>query len=335
MKNKSESFNIIADSSAKTFVIAVSARTLFDLEESNAYFEKHGQKAYEEYEKLNEDVILKQGPAFNLIKKLFNINEKLPPGYPKFEVVLVSRNSVQTASRIIKSIEHYNLDIVRAIFTDGQPTADYVKALETELFLSSNPTSVKEIIDAGLPAALITGSFKEINKNDDKLHIAFDGDSVLFGDSAEKTFGDGGLIGFQEHEYKNQDVPLEPGPFKSFLDLIHNIQVAFGNLGDKSPIKTALITARSMPAHLRAIKTLQSWGVKIDSGMFLGGRNKTPFLKCFNADIFFDDSKNNIELAKDSVLSAHVLFGVRNSPDADDSKFSGGKAVKEKNKNKM
>ncbi len=240
----------------------------------------------------------------------------------------MSRNSVQTAARIIKSIEQYNLDIVRAIFTDGQPTAEYVKALGTELFLSSNPSSVKEIIDAGMPAALIVGDFKENNNNDGKLHIAFDGDAVLFGDSAEKTFGSSGLIGFQEHEYKNKDVPLEPGPFKSFLDLIHNIQVAFESLGDKSPIKTALITARSMPAHLRAIKTLQSWGVKINSGMFLGGRNKTPFLKCFNADIFFDDSKNNIDLAKDSVLSAHVLFGVRNSPEADDSKFSGGNQVK-------
>ena len=54
-------------------------------------------------------------------------------------------------------------------------------------------------------------------------------------------------------------------------------------------IRTALVTARSAPAHERAIRTLMDWNIEVDEAMFLGGLPKGEFLREFEPDFFFDD----------------------------------------------
>ena len=82
--------------------------------------------------------------------------------------------------------------------------------------------------------------------------------------------------------------------------------------GEDAPIRTALVTARSAPAHERVIRTLREWGVRLDEALFLGGRAKGPFLAAFGADIFFDDSAHNIDSARLHVAAGHVPHGVAN-----------------------
>ncbi len=62
-------------------------------------------------------------------------------------------------------------------------------------------------------------------------------------------------------------------------------------------IRTALVTARSAPAHERAIRTLMDWKVEVDEAMFLGGLPKGEFLREFEPDFFFDDQTGHIESA--------------------------------------
>ena len=78
------------------------------------------------------------------------------------------------------------------------------------------------------------------------------------------------------------------------------------------PIRTALVTARAAPAHERVIKTLRAWDVRLDESLFLGGREKTDFLRAFGADVFFDDQIENCDLASSAVPSGHVPHGVIN-----------------------
>jgi uncharacterized protein with von Willebrand factor type A (vWA) domain len=92
---------------------------------------------------------------------------------------------------------------------------------------------------------------------------------------------------------------------------LHRLLAAFPP-GEASPIRTALVTARSAPAHERVIRTLRDWGVRLDEALFLGGRAKGPFLQAFGADIFFDDSELNIASARDHVAAGHVPHGVAN-----------------------
>jgi 5'-nucleotidase len=231
------------------------------------------------------------------------------PGLPRIEVILLSRNSSDTGLRIFNAIEHHQLDIVRAVFTSGAPVWPYIRPFGAHLFLSANPESVRHALQHEVAAATILPS-RASTRSSEQLRIAFDGDAVIFGDESERISQQHGIEAFAKHEREQAEQPLSGGPFKGFLAALHQIQGAFPV--DASPIRTALVTARSAPAHKRVILTLRHWGVRLDEALFLGGRDKGPFLDAFGADLFFDDSSANIESARRHVASGHVPHGVSN-----------------------
>ena len=141
------------------------------------------------------------------------------------------------------------------------------------------------------------------------MRIAFDGDAVLFSDEAERVYQSEGLRAFQKHEQDKVLQPLLAGPFKPLLDALKRLQK------ESTPsmrLRTALVTARSAPAHERAIRTLMDWNIEVDEAMFLGGLPKGEFLREFEPDFFFDDQTGHIESAARHVPSGHVASGVRN-----------------------
>lgn len=290
-------------------VVAISSRALFDLEESHRIFEEQGLAAYAEYQRAREDEDLAPGIAYPLVQKLQRLNDLTHEGLPEVEVILLSRNSADTGLRIFNAIEKQGLGIVRAVFSNGASPFPYIQPFGSSLFLSAHAQDVRHALNAGVAAATILPSKASV-KNSDQLRIAFDGDAVLFGDDSERISQTQGLEAFAEYERQHVDSPLPAGPFRNILTAIHTIQSAFAP--DESPIRTALVTARSAPAHKRVILTLRHWGVRLDEAMFLGGRSKGPFLSAFGADIFFDDSSHNIESSRQHVASGHVPHGVVN-----------------------
>ena len=293
-------------------VVAISSRALFDLAESHALFEREGLEAYRGFQMAHENDLLAPGIAFPLVRKLLRLNENAEE--PRVEVILLSRNSADTGLRIFNSIEHHGLQIARAVFTGGASTSPYVNSFGAQLFLSANPESVAAALAAGIAAATILPSKAPMTASD-QVRIAFDGDAVIFGDESERVSQEQGIEAFHRNEVENADKPLSGGPFRGFLAALHRLQTAFP-AGDDSPIRTALVTARSAPAHKRVILTLRSWSVRLDEALFLGGRDKGPFLQAFGADIFFDDSHANVESARQHVATGHVPHGVSNEPGA-------------------
>ena len=298
----------MTDPNAEKLVVAISSRALFDLSESHDLFEREGLEAYRGYQMARENEPLAPGIAFPLVQKLLRLNAAAPEA-PRVEVILLSRNSADTGLRIFNSIERYGLEIVRAVFTGGASTSPYVNSFGAQLFLSANPESVAAALNAGIAAATILPS-KAPQTASDELRIAFDGDAVIFGDESERVSQEQGIDAFHRHEMELADKPLSGGPFRGFLSALHRLQAAFP--ADASPIRTALVTARSAPAHKRVILTLRSWGVRLDEALFLGGRDKGPFLQAFGADLFFDDSHANVESARLHVATGHVPHGIRN-----------------------
>ncbi len=289
-------------------VIAISSRALFDLDESHHIFETQGLEAYRQYQIEHEDAVLEEGGALPLVRKLLHINELLD-GRAGVEVVLLSRNSSDTGLRVFNSIEHYQLPISRAAFTNGVNPYKYISAFGAHLFLSINPEDVERALEVGLAAATIL-PHGPLASSDQQVRIAFDGDAVLFSDESERAYQAYGLKGFTELEKQKAHEPLPGGPFKAVLSALNNIQGEFPE--SNSPIRTALVTARSAPAHERVVRTLRSWNIRIDESLFLGGLEKTEFLKAFGADIFFDDQKGHCLKASDHVPTAHVPHGITN-----------------------
>ncbi len=292
----------------EALVIGISSRALFDLDDSHALFERAGVVEYAEYQIAHENELLAPGIAFPLVRKLLALNDDAVD-HPAIEVVLMSRNSADTGLRIFNSIEYHGLKISRAAFTNGQSPHVYIQPFGVDLFLSANEGDVRAALEAGFAAARIMPSTTS-NTDPRQLRIAFDGDAVLFSDAAERIYQEQGLAAFAAAEREAAAEPLAAGPFKPVLEALHRIQAAYP--ADDNPIRTALVTARSAPAHKRVILTLRAWGIRIDEALFLGGRDKGEFLRAFGADIFFDDQREHCATASGHVATAHVPHGVMN-----------------------
>jgi 5'-nucleotidase len=227
------------------------------------------------------------------------------------EVVILSRNDPVSGMRVFRSAQHYGLPIQRGSFTRGQSPWRYLRPLNANLFLSTHLSDVRSALDAGVPAAQVyPHSARASEANPHEVRIAFDGDAVLFSDEAERVFQAQGLDAFQQHEKTNATQPLPAGPFKPLLAALQVLQQA-GT--PHMRIRTALVTARSAPAHERAIRTLMNWNIEVDEAMFLGGLEKGEFLREFEPDFFFDDQTGHIESAARHVPAGHVASGVRNT----------------------
>lgn len=299
--------------SRQKLVVAISSRALFNLDDSHAIFQTQGKEAFCRYQVEHEDEVLAPGYGFSLVQKFLSINESCLDE-PLVEIILVSQNSADTGLRIFNSIAHYGLNITRAAFTSGISPYNYISAFGAHLFLSANSDDVAKALEAGFAAATILCGPSSITSSG-QLRIAFDGDSVLFSDESERIYQQQGLQVFAENERKAAKTPLPGGPFKEFLAALHYIQSQFDP--QSSPIRTALVTARSAPAHERVVRTLRLWGIRIDEALFLGGMAKGPFLKAFGADIFFDDQKKHCESAAQHVAAAHVPHGITNQTPAE------------------
>ena len=290
-------------------VVAISSRALFDFEEENLVFEQSDDRAYMklQLERLEEPA--KPGVAFSLVKKLLAFNDATTQ---RVEVVILSRNDPVSGMRVFRSAQHYGLSIQRGSFTRGQSPWRYLKPLNANLFLSTHLSDVRAALDAGVPAAQVyPHSAHASEAHPHEVRIAFDGDAVLFSDEAERVFQSHGLSAFQAHEHAKASQPLLAGPFKPLLAALHRLQQ------EGTPtirVRTALVTARSAPAHERAIRTLMEWKIEVDEAMFLGGLPKGEFLKEFEPDFFFDDQTGHIESAAQHVPSGHVASGISNPP---------------------
>src|SRR5688572_14946970 len=165
-------------------------------------------------------------------------------------------------------------------------------------------------LGAACPAARVyPESAQAASRHAEEVRIAFDGDGVLFSDEAERVYQRDGLEAFTRHETVNALQPLPPGPFKPLLEALHRLQ---SEKNATIKIRTALVTARSAPAHDRAVRTLMEWNISVDEAMFLGGLDKGAFLKAFQPDFYFDDQRGHIDSARAHVAAGHVPFGIAN-----------------------
>ncbi|XP_034143858.1 cytosolic 5'-nucleotidase 1A-like [Esox lucius] len=298
--------------------IAVSSRTLFNMDVEQKIYEEEGLEKYGAYQQEHETEPFKQGVAFPLVKAMMTVNSRLRNLYPDskelFDIVLMTNNHAQVGVRLIHSITHYDLTIERFCMTGGQSPIGYLKAYLTNLYLSKDGDKVREAIEEGIAAAtMFTSGNLENQLSDTQLKVAFDGDGVLFSDESENIFKKHGLDKFNENEMELEDTPLAQGPLKCFLEALVKLQKKFYAKNERMtcPIRTYLVTSGSATsAGARVLKTLRSWGLEIDEALFLAGAPKGPILEMIRPHIFFDDQMIHIEGAKElGTIAAYVPHG--------------------------
>lgn len=300
----------------RKLVIAVASSALFDLSESHDMFVKNGPKAYKEFQEANLNKVLNKGVAFPFIRRFLNINKRFPKQMP-VEVVLLSRNSAITGKRVFRSIAHYELDISRAAFMEGNSPYEYIPAFNASLFLSANEGDVKRAIKSGYPAGTVLPSKVMDVESDEELRIAFDFDGVITDDESETIFKEGGLPEFHDYEVANTHIPHKPGPLADLFKKLAFMQKLEDREQEndrdyKRIIRTSIVTARNAPAHERVITTLEDWGVSANEVFFLGGLKKERILSKLKPHMFFDDQRSHLESEAGDIPMVHIPFGIAN-----------------------
>ena len=304
--------------SKETFVVGISATALFDLSEADEVFRSKYKEdkdtAIEEYRRYmleRENDSLDDGTGMSLVKALLDLNKYQPEGEaPLIDVIVMSRNSPETGIRVFNNIRHKGLNITRHAFTGGESVVDYLEAFDVDLFLTTSVNDAQKIIDARICAAAIVKKppTDQEESDDEQVRIIFDGDAVLFDESSEIVFKTKGLDQFQESENEKRNTPMAEGPYAALLKKLSRLQERLPFSVEFSPVRIAIVTARSAPAEMRVVNTLRHWGVYIDQVFFMGGLEKTKVLKAFNPHIFFDDQDLHLEKAAHLVPSGRVPY---------------------------
>ena len=292
-------------------VVAISSRALFDLEESNRVFEEEGVEAYHRYQLARENEVLAPGIALPLVKKLLALNARAP-ARPRVEVILLSRNTAETGLRIMNSIQHYGFDITRAAFTGGESTFPYVPAFDAHLFLSANGDDVRRALDAGHAAAQILPVELRAERRSRPTSCGSRSTATPCSSPTRPSACTSRTASTRSPRPRSKRRRSRSPADRSRTSSRRCIASSRSTRPTRSPLRTALVTARSAPAHERVVRTLRAWGIRIDEALFLGGLDKGPFLKAFGADIFFDDQHSHVESARKYVAAGHVPFGVAN-----------------------
>ncbi len=302
----------------ETLVVGISATALFDLSEADAVFHEKSRedketalKAYRQYMLERETDSLAAGTGMPLVEALLKLNQYQPEGEsPLVEVIIMSRNSPETGVRVFHNIREQKLNITRHAFTGGESVVDYLDAFSVDLFLTTNIKDAQRVIDAQTCAAAIVKEPPVDTSKipDGQVRIAFDGDAVLFDEKSEIVYKAEGLDRFCEQEDADQDIPMGKGPYATLLKKLSRLQDRLPFSADFSPVRIAIVTARSAPAEMRVVKTLRAWRVYVDEVFFLGGLEKTKFLKAFKPHIFFDDQDLHLEAASLLVPSGKVPY---------------------------
>lgn len=304
-------------------VVAISSRALFDLEEEHRLFEEKGYSAFRDFQLAHKKDVLKPGVAFPFVRRLLSLNERFAP-YRPLRVVVLSRNSPETAQRFFYSCRHYELPILAGTFTSGHSTFPYIRPFNVSLFLSANRENVKRAIEAGLPAGLVLPGHKEIEDDtDSSLRIAFDFDGVIAGDESERAFQQGGLAAFHEWEEHNAERPHQAGPLRGLFEKLSSLQRLDYDLhGRDDPyfhpaLRISIVTSRGAPSEERLIKTLKTFGMSAAELVLLDGLNKRPVLEAIRPHIFFDDQLRHLEDTASVVPSVLIPFGIHNEVKAE------------------
>lgn len=298
-------------------VIGVASSALFDLAESDAFFRDHGEAAYRQHQADHLEDTLQPGVAFPFIRRLLALNDLRAD--PLVEVIVLSQNDPSTGLRVMRSIEAHDLPMTRAVFTQGVAPFKYIGAFDISLFLSADEGNVKAAMAMGFPAGVVLSSAaNDDDDSDGSIRVALDFDGVIASDESERVFqGEGGLSDFQRNEIEKRLVPLEKGPLAEFLRDLNMIQGIERDRAAEDPgydprVRVSIVTARNAPAHERAVRTLEGWGVTVNDAFFLGNIDKWRVLQVLEPHIFFDDQKGHLEKSAGFVPSVHIPYGVAN-----------------------
>ena len=289
-------------------VVAISSRALFNFEEENALFESGDARAYMKLQLERLDVPARPGIAFSLVKKLLAFNDATAQ---RVEVVILSRNDPVSGMRIFRSGHANELKLERGVFTAG-PLAVPLPAAAARPPVPFGQCRRRARGAGGRLSgrAVLTESVLAGEQLPQRgAHRLRRRRGAVLRRSRARVPGAGAAT---PSSSTSRARPRSRCPTAPSSRCWRRCTGCSRPARPAMRIRTALVTARSAPAHERAIRTLMNWDIQVDEAMFLGGLPKGEFLREFEPDFFFDDQTGHVDHAARHVPSGHVASGISN-----------------------
>ena len=268
--------------------------------------------------------------AYEFARRALALNDMAGDGGPLVELDVISHMDPDTGVRVVRSLTDLDLGASVLAFTSGGDVASVAAALDVDLYLSMDGDSVEHALAAGVPAGhILTRSPIMADDGSGEIRLAFDFDGVLSDDSSDRVFADGGITAFDGHEHALADVPAGPGPLAPFVRGLRAIQHAeddavITGMPRSRRLRVAVVTSRGRASCERVMRTMEAWGVRLDSAFFMDGHDKEPVIRAFRPHLFFDDRMTNLEGTIGSAPAVHVPMIVTGDDGRSGDKEDGG-----------
>ncbi|NXW56525.1 5NT1A nucleotidase, partial [Eurystomus gularis] len=179
-------------------------------------------------------------------------------------------------------------------------STQHLKPYGVKLFLSADCNAPHR----GVSAVLVFP--QEVQAPSTPLCVVLDGNAMLFSNEMGQVFQEQGLEGAVPMGEESSVLLYFQGSLKAFAMHLGKMCKKFSQ--EKSPVRTYLVTTCSgQDMGIRAVKTLQKWGLQIDEAFFMDRAPKGPILTQIQPPSFFGNRLHNIQEAQNvAVPSAWV-----------------------------
>ncbi len=258
-------------------VVGLVPRALFDLGAEDEVLRTGGPDALRRQRAEREEELLDPGRGLGLARALGHLD---PGAARRVELVLLSRESADTSLRVVSSARRHELEIMRAVFTGGQPLDPYLAALRVDLFLCNDESEARAALDAGISAGVVCDGGELAREGESEIRVAFDGDAELFADD-----GEAGEAADPASRSAGRGAP--PASFARLLGAL----AMFGSDGrGRGPrLRTALVSSRTGAVQERMLRTLRRFGLQLDEAFFVGDLPKSEILAAFRPHVAFGE----------------------------------------------
>ena len=127
--------------------------------ESEKYFREHGEKAFHDFERLNAEKPMTQGPFANILKALHGIQED-PSCQVKIVTALVTARSVAAFARAMNTFDAWGIGVDEAMFLCGAKKGPFLDAFRPHFYFDDSREQCEAAASGNIPTGHVPNSLE-------------------------------------------------------------------------------------------------------------------------------------------------------------------------------
>lgn len=166
-----------------------------------------------------------------------------------------------------------------------------------------------------------------------KLVICVTSSALFDMTESDKVFKEKGVKAYKKFQEENVDKILEKGVAYPFIKRLLSFNQVFDgekgkrllslnpDLPKEKPIEVVLFSKNSPETGIRAMRSIQAWGLDITRYIFTSGKPNFQYLPAYNSALFLSANEEDTRMAIDQGYAAGTVIGSSIEDDDTDDEF--------------